>query len=106
MAVKGPKIRIRLKAYDHQSIQQAVNVIKNLAERTGSKIVGPIALPTKRSRFSVIRSPHKDKDSREQFEIRVHKRLLDLVNPNPRTIDALQRIELPPGVGVELKLVD
>ena len=106
MAVKGPRIRIKLKAYDHHSIEQAVNAIKHLAERTGSTIVGPIPLPTKRSRFSVIRSPHKDKDSREQFEIRVHKRLLDIVDPNPRTIDALQRLELPPGVGVELKLTD
>ena len=98
------KIRIRLKAYDHEIIDQSTRKIVETVTRTSATIRGPIPLPTDKHRYTVIRSPHKDKDSREHFEMRVHKRLIDIVDPNPKTIDSLQRIELPAGVDIEIKI--
>ncbi|RLE07537.1 30S ribosomal protein S10 [Candidatus Aerophobetes bacterium] len=98
------KIRIRLKAYDHKILDQSVKRIVEAIERTGAKICGPIPLPTEISRFTVLRSPHTDKDSREQFEMRVHKRLIDILESNPKTVDALMGLNLPTGVNVEVKL--
>ena len=98
------KIRIRLKAYDHEVIDQSTRKIVETVLRTQAKVRGPIPLPTDKHRFTVIRSPHKDKDSREHFEMRVHKRLIDIVEPSAKTIDSLQRIELPAGVDIEIKL--
>jgi small subunit ribosomal protein S10 len=100
----GMKIRIRLKAYDHEVIDQSAKKIVETVTRTGASVNGPIPLPTERSIYTVIRSPHKDKDSREHFEMRTHKRLLDIVNPTPKTVDSLQRLDLPAGVDIELKL--
>ena len=100
----GQKIRIRLKAYDHEIIDQSTKKIVETVVRTQAKIRGPVPLPTEKHRYTVIRSPHKDKDSREHFEMRVHKRLIDIVNPNAKTIDSLQRIELPAGVDIEIKI--
>ncbi len=97
------KIRIRLKAYDHRVLDQSVRQIVDTAERTGAQVVGPVPLPTKIEKFTVIRSPFIDKDSREQFEIRTHKRLIDVVDPQSKTIDALVRLNLPAGVDVEIK---
>jgi small subunit ribosomal protein S10 len=97
------RIRIRLKAYDHRVLDQSVRQIVDTAERTGAVIVGPVPLPTKIEKFTVIRSPFIDKDSREQFEIRTHKRLIDVVDPQSKTIDALVRLNLPAGVDVEIK---
>ncbi len=97
------RIRIRLKAYDHRVLDQSVRQIVDTAERTGAGVVGPVPLPTKIEKFTVIRSPFIDKDSREQFEIRTHKRLLDVVDPQSKTIDALVRLNLPAGVDVEIK---
>lgn len=97
------KIRIRLKAYDHRVLDQSVRQIVDTAQRTGADVVGPVPLPTKIERFTVIRSPFIDKDSREQFEIRTHKRLIDVVDPQSKTIDALVRLNLPAGVDVEIK---
>jgi small subunit ribosomal protein S10 len=97
-------IRIRLKAFDHEIIDQSTKKIVETVTRTQAKVVGPIPLPTDKHRFTVIRSPHKDKDSREHFEMRVHKRLIDIVDPTPKTIDSLQRIELPAGVDIEIKI--
>ncbi len=97
-------IRIRLKGYDHKIVDQSAAGIVELAKRTGAKIYGPIPLPTKIERFTVLRSPHIDKKSREQFEIRTHKRLLDIVNPTAKTVDALMKQNLPAGVDVEIKL--
>jgi small subunit ribosomal protein S10 len=97
------KIRIRLKAYDHRVLDQSVRQIVDAAERTGAVVVGPVPLPTRIERFTVIRSPFIDKDSREQFEIRTHKRLIDVVEPSSKTIDALVRLNLPAGVDVEIK---
>jgi len=101
--MSGEKIRIRLKAYDHKILDKSTEKIVETAKRTGAKIVGPIPLPVKRSVFCVLRSPHVDKKSREHFEIRIHKRLIDILDPTPRTIDAITRIELPAGVAVEVK---
>ncbi|MFZ3063517.1 MAG: 30S ribosomal protein S10 [Actinomycetota bacterium] len=98
------KIRIRLKAYDHELIDQSAKKIVETAKRTGARISGPVPLPTERSIFCVIRSPHKDKDSREHFEIRTHKRLIDILEPTPKTIDSLMRLDLPAGVDIEIKL--
>jgi len=98
------KIRIRLKAYDHELIDQSAKKIVETAKRTGARISGPVPLPTERSIFCVIRSPHKDKDSREHFEIRTHKRLIDILEPTPKTIDSLMRLDLPSGVDIEIKL--
>ena len=97
------RIRIRLKAYDHRVLDQSVRQIVDTAERTGAIVVGPVPLPTKVEKFTVIRSPFIDKDSREQFEIRTHKRLIDVVDPSSKTIDALVRLNLPAGVDVEIK---
>jgi len=97
------RIRIRLKAYDHRVLDQSVRQIVDTAERTGAIVVGPVPLPTKIEKFTVIRSPFIDKDSREQFEIRTHKRLIDVVDPSSKTIDALVRLNLPAGVDVEIK---
>ncbi len=97
------KIRIKLKAFDHRILDQSVQRIVETAERSGAVVVGPIPLPTHIKRFDVIRSPHVDKDSREQFEIRTHKRVLDILDPTPRTIDTLTRLNLPSGVHIEIK---
>ncbi len=98
------KIRIRLKGYDHRLLDQSVVEIMDTAKRTGAKISGPIPLPTKINRWTVLRSPHVDKKSREQFEIRTHKRLLDILDPTPQTVDALMKLDLAAGVDVEIKL--
>ena len=100
----GMKIRIRLKAYDHEVIDQSARKIVETVTRTGATVNGPIPLPTERSVYTVIRSPHKDKDSREHFEMRIHKRLLDILEPSAKTVDSLQRIELPAGVDIEIKI--
>jgi small subunit ribosomal protein S10 len=98
------KIRIRLKAYDHRVIDQSAQLIVETAERTGANIVGPVPLPTKIERFTVQRSPFVDKDSQEHFEIRTHNRLIDVVDPDSKTIDTLMRLDLPAGVDIEIKL--
>ena len=100
----GQKIRIRLKAYDHRILDQSVGEIVETAKRTGAKVAGPIPLPTKITKYCVLRSPHVDKKSREQFEIRTHKRLLDIVEPTQQTVDALMKLDLSAGVDVEIKL--
>ena len=96
--------RIRLKAYDHRVLDQSAQQIVEAAERTGAVVVGPVPLPTKIEKFTVIRSPFIDKDSREQFEIRTHKRLIDVLEPGSKTIDTLMRLNLPAGVDIEIKL--
>ncbi|MEK6813114.1 MAG: 30S ribosomal protein S10 [Nitrospirota bacterium] len=98
------KIRIRLKGFDHRLLDQSVQEIVDTARRTGAKISGPIPLPTRINRYTVLRSPHVDKKSREQFEIRTYKRLVDILEPTPQTIDALMKIDLSAGVDVEIKL--
>ena len=97
-------IRIRLKAFDHEIIDQSTKKIVETVVRTEAQIRGPVPLPTEKHRYTVIRSPHKDKDSREHFEMRVHKRLLDILEPSPKTVDSLQRLELPAGVDIEIKI--
>ncbi len=97
-------IRIRLKAYDHRVLDQSTGEIVSTARRTGAQVRGPIPLPTRIERFTVLRSPHIDKKSREQFEIRTHKRLLDIIDPTPQTVDALMKLDLAAGVDVEIKL--
>ncbi len=97
-------IRIRLKAYDHRILDQSTTEIVTTAKRTGAQVRGPIPLPTRLEKFTVLRSPHIDKKSREQFEIRTHKRLLDIVDPTPQTVDALMKLDLAAGVDVEIKL--
>ena len=97
-------IRIRLKAFDHRILDQSTNEIVNTAKRTGAHVRGPIPLPTNMRRFTVLRSPHIDKKSREQFEMRTHKRLLDIIDPTPQTVDALMKLDLSAGVDVEIKL--
>ena len=97
-------IRVRLRAYDHRVLDQSTKEIVNTAKRTGAQVRGPIPLPTRIEKFCVLRSPHVDKKSREQFEIRTHKRLLDIVDPTPQTIDALMKLDLAAGVDVEIKL--
>ena len=97
------KIRIRLKAYDYRVLDQSTSEIVDTAKRTGAKVAGPIPLPTQISRYTVLRSPHVDKKSREQFEMRTHKRLLDILEPTTQTVDALMKLELPAGVDVEIK---
>ena len=96
-------IRIRLKAFDHRVLDQSANEILNTAKRTGAQVRGPIPLPTRIERFTVLRSPHIDKKSREQFEMRIHKRLLDIMSPTAQTVDALMKLDLPAGVDVEIK---
>ncbi|ESU75281.1 SSU ribosomal protein S10P [Enterococcus faecalis CBRD01] len=98
------KIRIRLKAYEHRILDQSADKIVETAKRTGADVSGPIPLPTERSLYTVIRATHKYKDSREQFEMRTHKRLIDIVNPTPKTVDALMKLDLPSGVNIEIKL--
>ncbi len=97
------KIKIKLKAYDHKLLDWSVGEIVETTKRTGARVVGPIPLPTVRNRWTVLRSPHVDKKSREQFEIRTHKRLLDILQPTPETVDALMKLDLPAGVDVEIK---
>jgi small subunit ribosomal protein S10 len=97
-------IRIRLKAFDHRVLDQSTQEIVNTAKRTGAQVRGPIPMPTRIERVTVLRSPHIDKKSREQFEIRTHKRLLDIVDPTPLTVDALMKLDLASGVDVEIKL--
>jgi len=103
MTMVNEKIRIRLKAYDHRILDQSTSEIVDTAKRTGASVAGPIPLPTVRNRWTVLRSPHVDKKSREQFEIRTHKRLLDILQPTPETVDALMKLDLPAGVDVEIK---
>jgi small subunit ribosomal protein S10 len=98
------KIRIRLKAYDHRLLDQSVKEIVETVRRTGGRVAGPIPLPTHVERFTVNRSPHVDKKSREQFEIRTHKRLVDILDPASKTVDALMRLSLPAGVDIEIKM--
>ena len=100
----GQKIRIRLKAYDHEVIDQSTKKIVETVNRTNAEIRGPVPLPTEKHRFTVIRSPHKYKDSREHFEMRTHKRLIDILDPTPKTVDSLMRLDLPAGVDIEIKL--
>ena len=97
-------IRIRLKAFDHRLLDQSTSEIVSTAKRTGAQVRGPIPLPTRIEKFTVNRSPHVDKTSREQFEIRTHKRLLDIIDPTPETVDALMKLDLAAGVDVEIKL--
>ena len=97
-------IRIRLKAYDHRLLDQSTVDIINTAKNTGAKISGPIPLPTKRKIYCVLRSPHVDKDSREHFETRTHRRIIDIYSPSAKTIDALMKLDLPSGVDIEVKL--
>lgn len=99
----GQKIRIKLKAYDHEIIDKSARKIVETAENSGAKVLGPVPLPTKRNLYCVIKSPHVDKDSREHFEIRVHKRLIDIMDPTPKTVDLLMRLSLPAGVDIEIK---
>jgi small subunit ribosomal protein S10 len=98
------KIRIRLKAFDHRVIDQSARRIVEAAERTGARVVGPVPLPTRIERFTVLRSPFIDKGSQEHFEIRTHKRLIDVLDPDSKTLDALTRLNLPAGVDVEIKI--
>jgi small subunit ribosomal protein S10 len=97
------RIRIRLRAYDHRVLDQSTLDIVETAKKTGASVSGPIPLPTKREVYTVLRSPHVDKKSREQFQIKTHKRMLDIVNPTSKTIDALKRLDLPSGVDIEIK---
>ena len=98
------KIRIRLKGYDHEIVDQSTKLIVDTAQKTGAKVSGPIPLPTERNLYCVIRSPHVNKDSREQFEMRTHKRLIDILEPTSNTVDSLMRLDLPAGVDIEIKL--
>ena len=103
-AVAQNKIRIRLKAYDSSAIETAAKEIVETATRTGATVSGPVPLPTEKNVYCVIRSPFKDKDSREHFEVRTHKRLIDIHSPTPKTVDSLMRLDLPAGVDIEIKL--
>lgn len=98
------KIRIKLKAYDHKLLDWSVAEIVETTRRTGAKVVGPVPLPTARNRWTVLRSPHVDKKSREQFEIRTHKRIMEILEPTPQTVDALMKLDLSGGVDIEIKL--
>jgi small subunit ribosomal protein S10 len=98
------KIRIRLKAFDHQVLDQSAEKIVDTAKRTGAKVSGPIPLPTEKEIITILRAPHKYKDSREQFEMRTHKRIIDILFPTPKTVDALMRLDLPAGVDVKINL--
>jgi small subunit ribosomal protein S10 len=102
--MSNQKIRIRLKAFDHNLLDQSAGKIVDTARRTGANVSGPVPLPTEKSIYTIIRAPHKYKDSREQFEIRTHKRLIDIIDPTPNTVDALMRLDLPAGVDIEIKL--
>ena len=106
MAQKGKqaaKIRLRLKSFDHKLLDVSMEEIVDTVKKTGATIMGPVPLPTRRELFTVLRSPHVDKKSREQFELKTHKRLVDIVDPTPKTIDALRKLDLPAGVDVEIK---
>jgi small subunit ribosomal protein S10 len=103
-APQGQKIRIRLKAYDHEVVDQSTKKIVETVIRTQAKVRGPVPLPTEIRRYTVVRSPHVDKDSREHFEMRIHKRLIDIVEPTSKTVESLQRLELPAGVDIEIKI--
>ena len=101
---KSQKIRIRLKAYDHKALDQSAAKIVETAKRTGAQVSGPIPLPTEKNIYTILRSPHVNKDSREQFEQRTHKRLIDIIAPTQKTVDALSRLEMPAGVYVDIKM--
>ena len=98
------KIRIRLKGYDHEIVDQSTRLIVDTAQKTGAKVSGPIPLPTERNLYCVVKGPHVNKDSREQFEMRTHKRLIDIMNASAKTVDAMSKLELPAGVEIEMKL--
>ena len=100
--MSSQKIRIRLKGYDHEVVDQSAKLIVDTAQKTGARVSGPIPLPTERNLYTVIRSPHKDKDSREQFEMLTHKRLIDILDPSSSTVDSLMRLDLPAGVDIEI----
>ncbi|MDY5730623.1 MAG: 30S ribosomal protein S10 [Eubacteriales bacterium] len=100
----GSKIRIKLKAYEHTLVDQAAERIVESAKRSGARVSGPIPLPTEKEVVTILRATHKYKDSREQFEMRTHKRLIDVLNPSPRTVDAMMKLDLPAGVEIEIKL--
>jgi len=102
--VATQRIRIKLRSYDHAMLDQSASQIVQTAKKTGALISGPVPLPTRKTVYTVLRSPHVDKKSREQFEIRVHKRLIDIVRSTPQTIDALMKLDLPAGVDIEIKL--
>ena len=102
--VTSEKIRIRLKAYDHVVLEQSAEKIVDTAKKTGAKVSGPIPLPTKKEVVTILRSPHKHKDSREQFEMRTHKRVIEILYPTQKTVDSLMNIDLPAGVDIEIKL--
>ncbi len=102
--VGSEKVRIRLKAYDSQLLEQSAQKIVDTAKRTGAKVSGPIPLPTEKEIITILRSPHKHKDSREQFEMRTHKRVIDILYPTQKTVDSLMKIDLPAGVDIEVKL--
>ena len=102
-AVASEKIRIRLKAYDHVVLEQSAEKIVDTAKRTGAKVSGPIPLPTEKEIVTILRSPHKHKDSREQFEMRTHKRVIDILYPTQKTVESLSKMELPAGVNIEIK---
>ncbi|HNR63994.1 MAG: 30S ribosomal protein S10 [Thermotogaceae bacterium] len=101
--MSSQRIRIRLKAYDHELLDQSAKKIVDIVKTTQAKVLGPVPLPTEKSIYCVLRSPHKHKDSREHFEKRVHKRLIDILNPSPKTVEALMKVDLPAGVDVEIK---
>lgn len=101
---EGQKIRIRLKSFDHKILDASAAKIVETAKSTGAEVAGPIPLPTRKEIFTIIRSPHVNKDSREQFELRTHKRLIDIASPTKKTVDALTRLDLPAGVDIEIKL--
>ena len=103
-SVGSEKIRIRLKAYDHVVLEQSAEKIVDTAKRTGAKVSGPIPLPTQKEIVTILRSPHKYKDSREQFEMRTHKRVIDVLYPTQKTVESLEKLELPAGVEIEIKL--
>lgn len=98
------RIRIKIRAYDHKIIDQSTKTIIETVDRTGAKVIGPIPLPTEKKKFTVLRSTFVHKDARDQYEMRVHKRLLDIINPTPQTVDALQNLNLPAGVDLEIKM--
>lgn len=104
MVAFNDKIRIRLKAYDHRLLDKSTTEIVDTAKRTGTELAGPIPLPTEKNKWTVLRSPHVDKKSREQFEIRTHKRILEILDPTPQTVDALMKLDLSGGVDIEIKL--
>ena len=104
LKVSNQKIRIRLKGYDHEVVDQSSKLIVDTALKTGARVSGPIPLPTERNLYTVLRSPHKYKDSREEFEMRTHKRLIDILDPSSSTVDSLMRLDLPAGVDIEIKL--